>query len=89
MIIFRKIYNKIIKQVIKELKPQVYQECMEDGGLAEHSYRIQRSLAQDKSDFANRLLYDIIIGTNDAKEIKLPQYIIDGIDFVVRRLEAI
>lgn len=62
---------------------------MEDGGLAEHSYRIQRSLAQDKSNFANRLLYDIIIGTNDAKEIKLPQYIIDGIDFIVRRLEAI
>ena len=81
--------NEVIKQVIKELKPQVYQECMEDGGLAEHSYRIQRSLAQDKSDFANRLVYDIIIGTNDAKEIKLPQYIIDGIDFVVRRLEAI
>ncbi len=81
--------NEVIKQVIKELKPQVYQECMEDGGLAEHSYRIQRSLAQDKSNFANRLLYDIIIGTNDAKEIKLPQYIIDGIDFIVRRLEAI
>lgn len=81
--------NEVIKQVIKELKPQVYQECMEDGGLAEHSYRIQRSLAQDKSDFANRLVYDIIIGTNDAKEIKPPQYIIDGIDFVVRRLEAI
>lgn len=81
--------NEAIKEVIKEIKPQVYRECMEDGGLAKHSYCLQRALAQDKSNFANRLLYDMIIGSNEAENIQLPKYITDGLDFIIGRLEAI
>ena len=81
--------NQVVNDVIKELKPRVYQKCIDNGGLEQHSYHLQRSLTEDKSDFANSLLYSILIDAKDAKDIKMPQYITDGLDFIIHELETI
>lgn len=80
--------NKILHKVLKKIKPEVYQEIMDDGGLAVNSYKLQNKLSASKSDFANGLLYEIII--NDDKSIipSLPQYIQDGLEFISDRLKG-
>lgn len=79
--------NQVVKDILEELKPNNYKKWINEGGLRKNSYYIQRSLVNAKSDFANMLLYNIIIGTNGVEEIKMPQYIEDGIHFIIEELE--
>lgn len=78
--------NEIVKNVLKQIVPKTFQESMDDGGLVKHSYRIQRALADKKSDFADRLLFRIISDETGTLLPKLPQYIEDGLAFLVREL---
>ena len=78
--------NEILKDVLKEILPTVYQQSMDNGGLEQHSYRIQRALGDKKSDFANMLLFKIISDETGTLLPKLPQYIEDGLAVLVREL---
>lgn len=78
--------NEIVKDVLKDILPDVFQKSMDNGGLEQHSYQIQRSLSDKKSIFANMLLFKIISDDTGALPPKLPQYIEDGLAFLVREL---
>jgi predicted ATP-dependent endonuclease of OLD family len=78
--------NEILKTTLKSVKPQIYSSVIKDGGLKLNSYKLQRKLKDSKSDFANALLFEILT-SDDANDIPvLPQYILDGLDFLREKL---
>lgn len=80
--------NSILHKVLKKLKPEIYEEIINDGGLAKNSYKLQNKLSASKSDFANMMLFEIIM--NDDKDTipDLPQYIQDGLEFIKDKLKG-
>jgi len=78
--------NNLINVTLEKVKADIYKSIVEsEGGLIKNSYKMQMKLSKDKSDFANQLLYNLL--TNDEEDFPdLPQYITDGLDFIVRRL---
>ncbi|MDU1004153.1 MAG: AAA family ATPase [Clostridium butyricum] len=85
--ILRNINNKIVNEVLKEIKPNVYSKVIKMGGLHLNSYKLQKSLSESKSDFANMILYKMII-CDEKKDIpSLPKYIDDGLQYIEKMLE--
>ncbi len=80
--------NEILKNVLKQVKPKIYQNIIKTGGVVENSYKLQKKLSSDKSDFANTLLYEILTCENEALIPLLPNYIMDGINFLKQELEV-
>ncbi len=74
--------NEILKEALKEVKPIIFKSVEDD--LKNNSYKIQGKLSDSKSDFANTLLYKLI--TENGEKPNLPQYIIDGLDYLKERL---
>lgn len=78
--------NTILNKALKKVKRDIYNDIVgkEDADLTqliEHSYKLQNKLSASKSDFANSLLYEMII--NEAGEIpSIPSYINDGLDWL-------
>ena len=79
--------NVILHKVLKKIKPEVYQEIMHDGGLAKNSYKLQNKLSASKSDFANGMLFEIVMNNDKNTIPSLPQYIQDGLEFIKGRLK--
>lgn len=79
--------NAILHKVLKKIKPDVYKEIMHDGGLAKNSYKLQNKLSASKSDFANGMLFEIIMNDDRSTIPRLPQYIQDGLVFIKDRLK--
>ena len=48
----------------------------------EESYKLQRKMSADKSNFSNEILYEIIVSEGDDLVPKLPKYIKDGLDWL-------
>ncbi|MDM8533919.1 AAA family ATPase [Clostridiaceae bacterium HSG29] len=72
--------NEILADVLKEVKRNTYLKIIRDeGGLKEQSYKLQRKLSNNKSDFANTLLYKYLQEDNLENIPKMPQYIVDGL----------
>jgi predicted ATP-dependent endonuclease of OLD family len=80
--------NEMLHKVLKQIKPQIYSAIVEDEGVLKNSYKFQCKLSNDKSDFANALLYEILTCGDDALIPELPNYITDGINFLQEKLEA-
>lgn len=78
--------NKIIHEALKKIKPEIYKEIMGNGGIAKNSYMLQCKLANSKSDFANELLYQLLINDDLINLPQLPQYINDGLNFLSEQL---
>lgn len=78
--------NEILQNVLIKLKPSIYKEIISNGGLILNSFMLQRKLSSSKSDFANTLLYEILICDDDDNNPKLPQYIEDGLKFLEKKL---
>lgn len=76
----------IVKTVIQRLKPRIYTHIMSMGGLEKSSFQLQYKLSDSKSDFANDLLYEILVCEDKDKLPKLPQYILDGLSFLSQHL---
>ncbi|HDR8518015.1 TPA: AAA family ATPase, partial [Bacillus cereus] len=82
--------NEVLNEVLKKMKPKIYEEIM--GGKAEpikimrNSYKFQRKLSNNKSDFANELLYRFI--TEENKIPLLPGYIENGLLWLTEKLEG-
>jgi len=78
--------NTILNKALKKVKKNIYNDIVGSDPvdltqLIEHSYKLQNKLSASKSDFANTLLYEMIINDSDAVP-KLPSYIADGFDWL-------
>lgn len=78
--------NTIVKDVLKQTIPRNYKKSVENGGLENNSYRIQCALIDKKSDFADMMLFKMILAETEDSLPKLPQYIEDGLTFLVQEL---
>jgi hypothetical protein len=82
--------NDILNSVLESCKPTIYKSIVSPKGdkntsnLINRSFEFQRKLKNSKSEFANNLLYKIII--DEENPPKLPTYIQDGIDWLANRL---
>ncbi len=84
--------SDIINNVLKRIKKQIYANIVgreEDRqNLKENSYKLQKKLSNSKSNFANELLYEIIINDDIENKLKLPSYIIDGLEWLKSELKG-
>lgn len=81
--------NKVVNDILKSLKPRIYQDITDDGNdqkkNMENSYKWQVKLEKSKGEFASRLLYEIVNAETDDIP-KLPDYIVDGLDWIGEKL---
>lgn len=84
--------NEILNKVLAITKPRVYRSIVGDEGnydeLKTNSYKIQRKLAGSKSEFANNLLYEILVNDDEEKNPVLPSYITDGLAWLKGKIET-
>lgn len=82
--------NDLLNSVIQKMKPDIYKGITGEGNdktkVKENSYKLQRKLSNNKSDFANELLYRFITATDEEVKPDLPKYINDGIEWLARKL---
>lgn len=84
--------NDILNNVLESCKPDIYKsivgadENKDLGKLVERSFELQRKLADSKSDFANTLLYKMIVSGGSHPD--LPAYIKEGLEWLASRLDA-
>lgn len=81
--------NIFLNNVLKEIKPKIYKNIVgEDKSyikVKENSYQLQVKLSNDKSVFANELLYHFI--QNEDEPIpNLPKYIENGLIWLAEKL---
>lgn len=76
--------NTILNETIKEIKPSIYKECSADDKIdLNASFKLQCKLSDDKSNFANTLLFNMLMNN---KKPDLPKYIEDGFQFIIDKL---
>lgn len=84
--------NVFLNSVIKKIKPNIYKDIiMQDKrfkNIKENSFKLQRKLTNSKSDFANELLYKLITEADHMTIPSLPEYIINGIEWLTKKLEG-
>lgn len=82
--------NTILNNSIKEVKPNIYKEIVGEDlikkNLSDNSYKLQKKLSDDKSNFANTLLYQFSINENIEDLPTLPKYINDSIVWLKNKL---
>jgi putative ATP-dependent endonuclease of OLD family len=85
--------NQILNDTIKELKPDIYSSIVGTEidmlKIKNNSYKLQRKLSGCKSDFANKLLYKYITSDANAELPKLPQYVIEGFNWLSTELNIV
>lgn len=80
--------NEILLKVLSQVKSNIYNDVIKTGGIVKNSFKLQKKLSNNKSDFANTLLYEIFICEDEALIPLLPNYIMDGLNFLEERLEV-
>ena len=82
--------NDLLNNTLKKMKPNIYGEIIGGGNdktkVKENSYKLQRKLSSNKSDFANELLYRFITETDEETIPDSPKYIKDGISWLSKKL---
>ena len=84
--------NSLLNKVLKHMKPQIYSEIIgtdtNTDKIKKNSYKFQKKLSKDKSDFANELLYQYITKSEDVEIPSLPEYIVNGLSWLTKKLEG-
>ena len=84
--------NTLMNKVLGKMKPEIYKEVMGEStdfsNIKEKSYKLQRKLSNNKSDFANELLYAYIVESTKDSIPVLPKYIKDGLSWLIKKLEG-
>jgi len=86
--------NDIINDVIEKCKPDIYQGVLNNGGeearekLIRNSYKLQKKLSDSKSKFSNELLFGLLSAGGDDDIPNLPNYLEDGLAWLVSKLQA-
>jgi predicted ATP-dependent endonuclease of OLD family len=80
--------NAVMQAALERIKPNIYNEIKtkHGGDLKKGSYELQRRLSDDKSNFANELLYQILITDEAEEHPKLPKYVNDGLVWLTDRI---
>ena len=76
--------NDLIKDVLKEMHPRLYEKWKDS--IKDNSHAIQNCLSGGKGLFASMLLYKMIKNKDETKRVLLPQYIKDGLGFIKSEL---
>lgn len=84
--------NEILNKTLKELKPNIYKEITGNkeniSKNIDNSFKWQCKLKNDKSNFINKLLFNIINKEKNDITPSLPIYIIDALDFIKKNLNS-
>jgi len=87
--------NDIINTVIKDCKPDIYKEMLKGSegeksriNLIHNSYKLQKKLSDSKSKFSNELLFSLLSAEEHEVLPQLPNYLEDGLDWLVTKLKA-
>lgn len=80
--------NSKLIETLENLKPNIFKQ-MQDENLRfeDTSFKWQCKLKNDKSRFANKVLYAELINKGNENLLCLPQYIVDGLNFLENKLE--
>ena len=82
--------NEIVNDLLKELKPGIYKNIVEEEEKfeknKENSYKWQVKLEKCKGEFASKLLYKLVNEESKEKIPELPKYISDGLAWIEGRL---
>lgn len=79
--------NDLLNSVLKELKPGVYKKKIKTDikNNRKHSYCWQVKLSDDKSQFANNVLYKLIVSSGICLPL-MPDYILKGLEYIEKSL---
>lgn len=83
--------NEILNKTLGKVKPRIYKKSCPEGDkkdILNNSFKFQKKLSGDKSDFANTLLFNLIICEDEKLIPELPKYIADGLGFLRKALSA-
>lgn len=86
--------NDILNESLKKVKKNIYTEIVGSPevrtNLISNSYKLQRKIAEnnDKSEFANELLFRCITADDPSKVPKLPEYIRFGFSWLELKLNG-
>jgi len=84
--------NKLLNTVLKKMKPNIYEDILDGdstfNNIKNNSYKLQRKLSNNKSDFANELLFHFIVETEDENIPHLPMYIETGLSWLSTKLKG-
>ena len=90
--ILRNYNDSLLNKVLKQMKPQIYNDIIgadtNKDKIKNNSYKFQKKLSKSKSDFANELLYQYITESEDITIPTLPDYIVNGLSWLTKKLEG-
>lgn len=82
--------NAMLNGVLKDIKPNIYKEIVGDPIILlknkKNSFKWQMKLSDEKSEFSNNLLYEIL--TKDENIPVLPKYIQKGFSYLSNKLKS-
>lgn len=82
--------NNIVNDVLKELKPRIYNQILGDpigyNNNSSKAYEWQRKLSDTKSEFANSILYKLLVEDKDIPV--LPQYLQDALEYIKNAIKG-
>ncbi len=82
--------NNIINDVLKELKPRIYNQILGNpidyNNNSSKAYEWQIKLSDTKSEFANSILYRLLVEDKDIPV--LPQYIQDALEYIKNAIKG-
>ncbi|WP_158130065.1 ATP-dependent nuclease [Vibrio fluvialis] len=79
--------NAIFRRVLESTIPIFYSEIIQPNtsnfkALAENSFRIQKELTNEKSKFANNIIFNLVVNEKSSKLPALPEYINAGLTWL-------
>ncbi|MFF2755590.1 Gabija anti-phage system endonuclease GajA [Psychrobacillus sp. NPDC058041] len=84
--------NELLNTVLGKMKPNIYEEIVGKdinlNSIKENSYKLQRKLSNNKSDFANELLFNYITIAEGLEIPNLPIYIEEGLTWLSSKLKG-
>lgn len=84
--------NSVLNTVLKKMKPSIYKDIVGENenneNIRESSFKLQMKLSNDKSNFANEMLFALINVADQSKLPSLPEYISQGLDWLSEQLEG-
>ena len=79
--------NSLLNTILKKLKPQLFKERIKADvkNNQKNSYWWQVKLSEDKSQFSNDVLYNLIVSGEKSLPV-LPKYISKGLEYIEKSL---
>ena len=84
--------NELLRTVLKNVINKTYVSILPEGDvnyfkLAQNSFKLQNILKTSKSDFANDIIYNLVMNDKKSELPKLPNYITSGLEWLKLELK--